>query len=127
MTTSAKVIADSISEAGIRITTLELEYPLIIHGELMTHRMFSRNAASNRAIPTNKILKQVENDAFYPDNWGKNQPGMQADEELSDSDKLKATRIWKRGIEDAEFWAMKLNRLGVHKQLANRLLMPFQY
>lgn len=147
---SAKVICDSISPSGVRLTTMELEYPLIIHAEVKTHRilslddeeyeivlkqdvdlmddpMLSRNAASNRAIPTNKILKQVENDAFYPDNWGKNQPGMQADEELSDSDKLKATRIWKRGIEDAEFWAMKLNRLGVHKQLANRLLMPFQY
>lgn len=122
MTTSAKVITDSISEAGIRITTLELEYPLIIHGELI-----SRNAASNRAIPTKKILEQVENYPFHPENWGRNQPGMQAGGELSDGDKLEATRVWERSIEDAVFWATKLDGLGVHKQLANRLLMPFQY
>lgn len=72
MTTSAKIITDSISDLQIRITTMELSYPLIVHAEFMTHRMFSRNAASNRAIPTSKIIDQVEIDAFYPDYWGKN-------------------------------------------------------
>lgn len=151
MTTSAKVIADSISEAGIRITTMQLRYPLIIHGEAKTHRRFSisdddqyelvlkqevgfmddkmlsRNAASNRAIPTKNILEQVENCAFYPQSWGRNQPGMQADEELNEADSREADGEWEMGINGAIKHAQKLSVIGVHKQLANRLLMPFQY
>lgn len=126
-TTSAKVIADSISEAGIRITTLELEYPLIIHGELMTHRMFSRNAASNRAIPTSKIIDQVVNNPFIPTYWGRNQPGMQAHEELDQQAIHNSIMDWTDARDDAVFWARDLVEEGVHKQLANRLLMPFQY
>lgn len=127
MTTSAKVIADSISEAGVRITTLELEYPLIIHGELMTHRMFSRNAASNRAIPTIKIIDQVVNNAFIPTYWGMNQPGMQAYKELDEQAIHNSMMDWTEARDDAVYWARDLVRQGVHKQLANRLLMPFQY
>ena len=62
---SAKIIADSINPRGTRITTFELEYPRIIHSELMTHRMFSRNSASSRAIPVAKVIEMVEqNPAF---------------------------------------------------------------
>jgi hypothetical protein len=89
--------------------------------------MFSRNAASNRAIPTKTILEQVENGAFYPQSWGRNQPGMQADEELNEADSREADVEWERGINDAIKHAQKLSVIGVHKQLANRLLMPFQY
>ena len=55
----AKIICDSISPVGARITTFELVYPRFIHGEFMTHRVFSRNAASSRAIPVKTFLKQV--------------------------------------------------------------------
>ena len=96
MTTYAKVIEDSISEYGYRLTTIEAHYPLIIHAQFMTHRMFSRNAASNRAIPTRRILDQVDNDPFYPDHWGKNQPGMQANTNLTDQDVLEAEAAWER-------------------------------
>jgi hypothetical protein len=77
----AKVIADSLSTAGVRITTLELQYPRFIHGEVMTHRVFSRNAMSSRAIPVAKMVQQVLSDPAMPIHWGKNQPGMQAAEE----------------------------------------------
>lgn len=127
MTTSAKIIADSISEHGIRITTMELCYPLIVHAEFMTHRMFSRNAASNRAIPTKKIIDKVKNDAFYPAYWGKNQPGMQAAGELSGDDLTDAKDIWRDAAKDAVHWATRLNAAGLHKQIANRVLMPYQY
>ena len=127
MTTSAKIIADSISEHGIRITTMELCYPLIVHAEFMTHRMFSRNAASNRAIPTSKIIEQVENDGFYPTYWGKNQPGMQASEDLTEEDLTRAMVAWERSMNSAIDYARKLNFAGLHKQIANRVLMPYQY
>jgi thymidylate synthase ThyX len=81
---SAKIIADSISESeyGDRITTFELEYPRFIHGELMTHRLFSRNAASSRAIPINKMMDQVLTAPAMPVEWGLNKSGMQAEEML---------------------------------------------
>lgn len=127
MTTSAKIIADSISDSQIRITTMELKYPLIIHGEFMTHRVFSRNAASNRAIPTKKIIDQVETDAFYPSHWGINKSGMQASEELTGDDLKEAVVNWEHSINSAIGYAEKLNAAGLHKQIANRVLMPYQY
>ena len=78
----AKVIADSISPANIRITTLQLRYPRFIHAEFMTHREFSRNASSSRAIPVAKMIEQVRTNPAMPIHWGKNQPGMQAHAEL---------------------------------------------
>ena len=36
----AKIIADSISPSGVRLTTLELQYHRFVHSEMMTHRMF---------------------------------------------------------------------------------------
>lgn len=126
MTIIAKVIADSIAN-GIRLTTMELSYPLIVHAEFMTHRMFSRNAASNRAIPTRKIIEQVEKNPFVPNYWGKNKPGMQADEELDSQNIRNAIITWNGACESAVFWAEAFAEDGVHKQIANRVLMPYQY
>ena len=127
MSTYAKVIADSINEYGIRITTMELCYPLIVHAEFMTHRMFSRDAASNRAIPTRKIIEQVEKNPFVPNYWGKDKPGMQADEELDSQNIRNAIITWNGACESAVFWAEAFAEDGVHKQIANRVLMPYQY
>ena len=80
---AARVVADSISPEGRRLTTFVLTYPRFIHAEFMTHRVFSRNAASSRAIPAKKIRRQVRLDPALPIHWGKNQPGMSADEELT--------------------------------------------
>ena len=74
---SVKIVADSISHSGIRIITFELEYPRIIHSELMTHRLLSRNAMSSRAIPIKKMIEQVQQNPAMPVKFGKNQPGMQ--------------------------------------------------
>ena len=81
----ARVICDSISPAGQRLTTFQLRYPKFIHGEFMTHRVISRNAGSSRAIPTVRLIAEVRDDALRaaPVFWGRNQPGMQAAEELS--------------------------------------------
>ena len=85
MTIKATVIADSINLRGERITTFELEYPRFIHAEFMTHRLFSRNAASSRAIPVDRLLNLIKEDTAMPVHWGKNQSGMSAREECSDS------------------------------------------
>jgi len=127
MTISAKVIKDSISPAGVRITTLELEYPRIIHSELMTHRVFSRNSASSRAIPVSKVIQLVESNPAMPVHWGKNQTGMQAKEELDDLTKEGVRQLWLQAATEAVLIAKVMNDLGVHKQVVNRLLEPFQH
>lgn len=125
MSISAKIVADSISKHGIRLTTMELNYPRFIHSEFLTHRMFSRNAASSRAIPIEKMLEQVRQSPAMPVHWGKNQPGMQARKEI-DFPTL-AQDIWKYASELAVDRAYELKDLDIHKQIVNRLLEPFQY
>ncbi len=127
MSTSAKVVCDSISESGHRITTLVLEYPRIIHSEFMTHRQFSRNASSSRAIPVEKQIERVERDPFIPEYWGANQKGMQADKEI-EAYKIHTARIdWLASRDQAIISAKELALAGTHKQLANRLLEPFSH
>jgi thymidylate synthase ThyX len=84
MSITAKVLADSTSPTGKRIVTFELTYPRYIHAEFMTHRVFSRNAASSRAIPFKKLLQRVQEDPAIPIHWGKNEPGMQANSEVDE-------------------------------------------
>lgn len=120
-----KIIADSLSPEGIRITTFELEYPRFIHSELMTHRVFSRNAASSRAIPISKVIDQVFNNPAMPVHWGKNQTGMQAKEELQGADRDAAIATWNIAAQQACQVAAALSELGLHKQVANRILEPF--
>lgn len=126
MTITAKVIADSIAN-DIRLTTLELEYPRFIHSEFMTHRMFSRNASSSRAIPVNKMIEKVRNDPAMPIHWGRNQKGMQADEELNIFDKEQAIQDWRYGALRAVDVAIRISELEIHKQIVNRLTEPFQH
>lgn len=119
----AKVILDSTYN-GNRLTTLELEYPRYIHSELMTHRVFSRNASSTRAIPVDKYINNLSTNPVYPI-FMANQPGMQADIELKHEVLDEAYWIWSEARESAIRHARGLLRLGVHKQIANRILEPF--
>lgn len=125
MTITAIIVADSISEEGKRITTLQLRYPKFIHGEFMTHRVFSRNAASSRAIPIERVIKDVLDDPAMPVHWGKNQKGMQADEELTPEQIADLEQEWLAARDDAVFHADRLMKRGLHKQIANRVLEPF--
>ena len=78
MTVSAKIIKDSVSlETGYRITTMELRYPRFIHAEFMTHRIFSRNASSSRAIPILKMIDSIIEDPAMPELWVMDERGMQ--------------------------------------------------
>lgn len=118
---SATVIADSISPSGIRLTTLELKYPRLIHAEVLTHRTFSRNASSSRAIPVSRQLSlTAEDDIVLPIRWGKNVPGMQAGEDLAPEVAAECEAVWRDMAEYCRRGAAKLASLGLHKQWANR-------
>jgi thymidylate synthase ThyX len=133
------IVADSKNMVGDRLTTFVLEFPRFILPEFATHRMFSKNAASSRAIPIEKMIKQVETNPAMPVWWGKNQSGMQAKEELSNEDifvkndnifdgkgKLDiAKESWIRARNSAIGYVKFLNSIGLHKQIANRLLEPW--
>jgi hypothetical protein len=136
MSITAKVIADSISTGPFaqRITTFELEYPRFIHAEFMTHRLFSRNAASSRAIPVKKAIELIKADTAKPIHWGKNQPGMSAKEECNEpvggaAHVFGATRegAWDFARDKAIFMAEAFDKAGYHKQIVNRLLEPFSH
>lgn len=139
---SATIIADSISPDGVRITTFELEYPRFIHAEFMTHRLFSRNAASSRAIPVAKAIELVKNNTAMPIHWGKNQPGMSAKEECDTPvkhgfiDAVEASighqwkfstpqEAWNTARDNSVIMAQAFADAGYHKQIVNRLLEPF--
>lgn len=120
-----EVLADSISPSGKRLTTLVVTYPRMVHAELLTHRMFSRNSASSRAIPNEKLRQRVVDDPAMPVWWGKNQSGMQAREELV-GDALETSKAeWLRARDEMIAASNRLASVGLHKQLCNRLIEPW--
>ncbi|BAQ50365.1 FAD-dependent thymidylate synthase [Methylobacterium aquaticum] len=129
---SAKIIADSISPESIRLTTLHLRYPRFIHAEFMTHRVFSRNARSSRAVPVETMIREIETDPVVPLFWGKNQKGMQAAEECAEMvpfryDEVPRDAAWLRARDNAVTVAKAFMKAGYHKQVVNRLLEPFMH
>lgn len=123
----AKIIGDSVNPCGNRLTTFELEYPRFVHAELMTHRVFSRNSASSRAIPITTLMDRVEKDPAMPIWWGKNQKGMQAKEELQGQDLEDVKKLWLEGRDAMLELAAKLDAKGLHKQVTNRILEPWMF
>lgn len=121
----AKVICDSISTNGIRITTVEVEYPRFIHSELMTHRMLSKNCSSSRAIPIDTMTKQILDNMAIPELFGSNKSGMQAGDEITNPNL--ATKFWKTcgrcAVDDSKTLSKDLD---IHKQISNRITEPFQ-
>lgn len=128
MAYSAKILADSVNAyTGKRLTTFEITYPRFVHSEVMTHRVFSRNSASSRAIPIKKMLEQIENDPAMPVWWGKNQAGMQAREELTGQDRENAIQSWLAARDAAVEYVRHLEATGVHKQIVNRVVEPWMF
>lgn len=124
---SVRIVQDSINVRDQRITTFLLTYPRFIHSELMTHRVFARNAASSRAIPYVKMRDTMLENPASPVFWGANQSGMQARTEMEEHSRHAAQRIWKNAALAACQYADELNSLGLHKQHVNRLLEPWQW
>lgn len=124
----ARVIEHSMAESHrVQLVTMQLRYPRFIHAEFMTHRVFSRNASSSRAIPVAKMLEQVRHESARPIHWGKNQPGMQANEQLTGQPLEDVQDAWTRAANLAANLAEEMNAAGAHKQVVNRILEPFQF
>lgn len=121
----AKMILDSISPAGKRLTTVELTYPRFIHSEVLTHRDRARNSASSRAIPWPKMMERVLKSPVVPIRFGSEQKGMQTGGEIDEP--TRAWAIWMHARDDAIKHAQKLADLGVHKSICNRLTEPFMW
>ena len=135
---SAKVVAYSQSAfTDDTIITFELTYPRIIHGELMTHRVFSRNAASSRAIPVPLMNAQIMQTPAMPVRFGANQAGMQDKggshgaliyaEWNGDAGNLTPEEAWGKAAKDAVYWSNVFLEAGYHKQVCNRLTEAFQF
>lgn len=119
------IIADSYNEDfDSRVTTFELEYPRFIHSELMTHRLFSRNAASSRAIPIQAVIDMLKVSPAVPVHWGANQAGMQANTEVKDTEAARLS--WIAACNTAISHAQVMKDMGLHKQVVNRILEPYQ-
>jgi len=123
-----KLIEHSISkESGKPIMTFQLKYHRYILSELNTHRMLSRNSSSSRAIPIAKTIEQVRSQPAIPIHWGKNIPGMQATEELKGDELENAKALWLSAANSVADVAQELERLGIHKQVGNRIMEPFTF
>lgn len=123
----AKIVADSVGPNGVRITTFVLTYPRFVHSEFMTHRQFSRNASSSRAIPVKKQIQMINDNPAIPLAFTKNQKGMQGGETLDDKAHKNAVSTWLQAKTYAVEFAKQLEALEVHKQYANRILEPFAH
>jgi thymidylate synthase ThyX len=122
-----KVIKDSVGPNGIRLTTVCMTYPRFAHAEVMTHRVFSRNASSSRAIPVKKQVQMVRDNPAIPLAFTRNKPGMQGGEALDDESHKLALKYWLAGRDHACDVAEELISLEVHKQYANRVLEPWAH
>ena len=122
---SAKIWADSISPRGDRLTTFEVTMHRFVLAEFNTHRAFSRNSASSRAIPVRKVIELVRTNPALPLEWRAEQKGMQGGD-LIDSDvaQKNADSILALAEQSCAL-AESLVEGGIHKSIANRYLEPF--
>lgn len=127
MSYKCEILADSIGPQGNRLTTFKVTYPRIIHAELMTHRLFSRNAASSRAVPVKKMIESVRNNMFTPLAIQKAHKGMQGSDYFEGVELEQAKQLWIESAELALQQAEKMEKFGITKQLINRILEPYQY
>lgn len=126
MTADVTVITHSTAN-GETIATVEARYWRAIHAEVMTHRDFSRNASSSRAIPVARMIADIRCDPAGPIHWGANQKGMQADHELTGWRKLAVKGLWSAGMWIMTSLAWLADKAGAHKQIVNRMIEPWAH
>lgn len=126
---TATCLARTVSpEGGAEIVTWELKYPRYIHAELLTHRMFARNASSSRATPLSVTIEAVRSDAAFFSKVGLNQPGMVAEKNLEGEELERFKEKWFQLGNIVADYVSDLNKeFGVHKQVLNRALEPWLY
>jgi len=123
----SKILKDSITETGERLTTFELEFPRFILPEFNTHRILSKNVASSRAIPTITMIKMVWDNPACPVRFGKNQSGMQSKEDLVGIKHAISKFLWHASGKVACVFAWGLYKSNCHKQIANRIIEPWSH
>lgn len=123
----AQILAHSINPQGIPLTSWLLQYNKSVHAELMTHRVFSRNAMSSRAVPTKESIRLITENPALPVRWGGHQKGMQQGEELTGEILAEAKHLDKHLREWALAVAAKADDLGVHKSIVNRWIDPWAH
>jgi hypothetical protein len=106
-----KILKDSVSPEGKRLTSYEIEFPRCVLAEFVTHRMnsdtwladigervktpdVSKNSASSRAIPLGRMIQKVLEDPYVPERFGANQAGMQNSAWLEGEDHELAVKSW---------------------------------
>lgn len=109
-----------------RLTTFGLRYPRVIHEHVLTHCLFARNSASNRAIPVKKLVAQVRDCCWRPAVFFENQAGM-APKSTEVAEREAAAALWANAAEFACDTAERLGEFGVAKEIANAVLRPFQF
>ena len=112
---------------GPPLTTVMCVYPRVVHDQMLTHRVFSRNASSNRAIPTDRMIASVSENPAMPPAWLSAKKGMVGGEPLDEVTSRVAESVWRGAARSMADAAETLMGLGVHQQDANRLLLPFQW
>lgn len=134
----AEVILASKADTLAPVVSIRVRCPRIIWAEVMTHRVFSRNARSSRAVPIETMLAEIKTIPFVPWHWGKNQKGMQADVECNarvgawrgydvDFEGSSRQEAWLSARDKAVESAMGFAEAGYHKQVVNRLVEPFMW
>lgn len=120
-----KILADSRNElSGDRVTTFLIPIWKVLQAELRTHRSTGQSHYSSRAIPTQKIIKQITENPFIPQ-WYEYQKGMSGSDTLSPEAKEKAEVIWRSAMRKMIDHVQQLTELGIAKEQRNRLLEPF--
>ena len=93
----ARIERDSMSPEGVRLVSFIISFSRTTLAEICTHRTvydswnnevslcertttidISKNSASSRAIPFNRMVDKVKNDPYMP-MWSTQQKGMQGD------------------------------------------------
>lgn len=135
------VLASRHAQTGRLVVSLHMRYPRIIHGELMTHRVFNRNARSSRAVPIKTLLGEIRSSAFIPWHWTGAKPGMQGVPNWQEKILVKgaaalhvdtdipvnAEAAWLWGRDLMADLAESFADADYHKQVANRLVEPWMW
>lgn len=124
---AARVLADSITLHDIRLITVEVTFPRFILAEVNTHRMFSRNSASSRAIPPEQQIARVKENPFIPEAFHLRTKGMGQGQALDERGQEISETAWLRARDAAVVQAEVLVEAGVSKAHVNRLLEPFMW
>lgn len=121
------IIADSVAPHGIRLTSMKLVFPRFILPQLTRHRVFSLSVSSSRAIPTKRMIRDVEENPVYPSSWRYRKKGMQPAGEMSKEDRVFADYAWTDARDTAIDAARKLESIKCAKEVVNRILEPFSH